>query len=87
MPHWNMFADEVWAEQRYLRESGRDPGNLPMRDSYKAQALRELARRRNLEQTYQELQQHYAEAIDRLETAEYDLDILRTGGRVREDRP
>ena len=82
MAHWNLFADEVWQERHLIREAGlarlRD---LPTPDSYKAQALRELAHRLTLEEVLQEVRQQLAAAIDRFEAAECYLDIHHIGER------
>ena len=82
MAHWNLFADEVWQERHLIREAGlarlRD---LPTPDSYKAQAVRELAHRLTLEEVLREVRQERAAAIDRFEAAECSLDIHHIGER------
>ena len=79
MPYWNMFADEVHKERHRRRDYGRARWDqLPTPGSYKAQALRELARRLELEKALSEVQEQLAEAIDRFEEAECYLDIHHT---------
>lgn len=72
MPSWNMFSDEVREERRRVRAYGlskimdrvREP------DSYKGQALRQLAMRLELEQEVKDLRESINNLIDRLEAAE-----------------
>lgn len=90
MTHWNRYDDAVWAERHRLRDYGYpDPQarHLPYADSYKAQALRELAHRLLLEARLAEVQAELARAIDRFEDAKCELDIARMpppaeGGKV-----
>jgi transposase len=73
MKCWNMFDPEIAEERRLLRDYGGSTGAPRHADSYKAQAKRELARRLNLEQDIQDLQQELHKAIDRYEAAEEAL--------------
>lgn len=82
MPTWNMFSAEVNAERTKIRNYGsrKELENFPgMRtDSYKAQALRELAARLEAEEIIKNLKASEAKLIDRVEDLELRLDLLRS---------
>jgi hypothetical protein len=77
MPHWNSFSTEVAEERHKIRSYGK---NLPAaKPSYKAQALRELAKNQILEQKIKDLEQSLAAAVDLLDGVSDD-DIVRFTG-------
>jgi hypothetical protein len=77
MPHWNSFSTEVAEERHKIRSYGK---NLPAaKPSYKAQALRELAKNQILEQKIKDLEQSLAAAVDLLDGVS-DEDIVRFTG-------
>jgi len=83
MPTWNRYDETVFRECALLRAYGvtgreREPHHVPRAgDSYKAQALRELAYHCILQETIREQQSQLAKAIDREEAALCAYDILR----------
>ena len=79
MPTWNRFDEAVTSERRALRATAQ-PHELPMADSYKAQALRELALRLETEAQLRDVQAQLAHAITRYEAAEEALRTLRDAG-------
>ena len=66
MNTWNMWSDEVAKERQLLRDYKNPPRN---KDTYKAQALRELSLRLNFEQEIFELKQRLGAAQDLLDGA------------------
>lgn len=77
MPHWNSFSTEVAEERHKIRSYGK---NLPAaKPSYKAQALRELAKNQILEQKIIDLSASLGAAIDLLDGVS-DGDIVRFTG-------
>lgn len=77
MPRWNPFSTEVAEERHKIKIYGR---NLPrVGDSYKAQALRELAKNQILEQKIIDLSASLGAAIDLLDGVS-DEDIVRFTG-------
>jgi hypothetical protein len=77
MPHWNSFSTEVAEERHKIKSYGK---NLPAaKPSYKAQALRELAKNQILEQKIKDLEQSLAAAVDLLDGVS-DEDIVRFTG-------
>lgn len=81
MAHWNPYDEAVLIEKQTLRTTtdvlARRRRHVPMADSYRAQALRELAHRLLLEEALAEVQAKLAQAVDRFEAAECALDIAR----------
>jgi hypothetical protein len=77
--HWNRYDDAVAHERHMLRDWGLTHRPRAA-DSYRAQALRELAHRLELEQALAEVRAALAQAIDRYEAAECEVDILRLPG-------
>lgn len=74
---WNMFSQEVRAERQRCRDYGLNKVNerLPT-TSYKAQALRELARNMELQEAVHDLEHTVNKQIDQIEQLETDLDII-----------
>ena len=72
MPRWNRFSDEVMKERRTVRAYGltRIMDAVREPDSYKGQALRQLAMRLELEDKVKELEARISELVDRIELAE-----------------
>lgn len=70
MATWNQFAEEVREERRTVRAYGVEKVNERVRvDSYKAQALRELALRLELQSELDEVKRQLADMVDKLEAA------------------
>lgn len=74
MSNWNMFSQEVSTARAFVRAHGDRYGRyanakLPD-DSYKAQALAELARRLEAEEKIESLRKHINKLIDALEAAD-----------------
>lgn len=70
MATWNQFAEEVREERRTVRAYGVAKVNERIRvDSYKAQALRELALRLELQSELDEVKRQLADMVDKLEAA------------------
>jgi hypothetical protein len=79
MPTWNMFSDEVAAERQKVRNYGVDKiENFPgmSTHSYKAQALRELAKRLVLQDEVKSLKSENGDLINKLELLEIGSEIL-----------
>lgn len=72
MPTWNPYHVEVAAERRLLRTHKTPPR---CGDSYKAQALRELAQRLNDAEDAQVLKDRQARLVDLLDCAELKADV------------
>lgn len=72
MTTWNMFSREVSEERSTVRAYGVDNIENRVRhgDSYKAQALRELAKRLELEEKIKELKRQVNDLLDRVEVYE-----------------
>jgi chromosome segregation ATPase len=80
VPKWNQFSEEVREERRTVRAYGPDKVQDRVRegDSYKAQALRQLAMRLELEEKIGGLQNEIANLIDRQEELELEVQNLRS---------
>ena len=79
MAHWNMFSAEVLKERRTVRDYGLEKiaDRLRHGDSYKSQALRELAMRLEYAEQVKELNREIGRLIDRLEAAELERDLAK----------
>ena len=79
MAHWNMFSAEVAKERQTVRAYGLEKiaDRLRHSDSYKAQALRELAMRLEYAEQVKELNRENGRLIDRLEAAELERDLAK----------
>lgn len=71
MARWNRFSAEVQEERRQVRAYGVDKVQdcLPEPDSYKGQALRQLALRLELEEELKAAREEVARLVDKLESA------------------
>ena len=69
---WNRFSEEVAVERQTVRAYGIDKVMDRCRegDSYKAQALRQLAMRLELEEKLKEFQQENGRLVDQIEAME-----------------
>lgn len=82
MPKWNMFDPEVAKERQKIRDYGTK--NLPTcQDSYKYQALRQLALNQIYEDQITELKSRLDAAIDILDGVEA-AEIVRFSGMSSE---
>lgn len=75
MPYWNMFSPEVSKERTTVRNYGLHnvENRVPHQDSYKSQALRELAKRLECQQQLLELTRRFEISDDTVESLETQL--------------